>query len=126
MLNITKKPSDKGAVVLKLEGDATIEHAEQLHKALLEELQDGDHLMIDCEQVASCDFFTIQMFCSAHRTSIKWGKYLAFQGFLSPAVKEAIRSTGFLCNSGCSFCSDDDICMWINHASVPTNEGCCR
>ena len=120
MLKIHKEPTGEGAVVLKLEGDATIENAEQLHQAVLEALQEADHLLLDCEQVTSCDFYALQMLCSAHRTSIKWDKQFTFHGVQSTAVEEAIRATGFMRKHACTFGSNAEDCMWIGQINSST------
>ncbi|MEA3544148.1 MAG: STAS domain-containing protein [Thermodesulfobacteriota bacterium] len=121
MLNIHKEPAGDGAIVLKLEGDATIEYAEQLHQVLLETLREIDQLSVDLEQVTSCDFYILQLLCSAHRTAMKWKKHLSFHGIPSPVVRETIFSTGFLRNHGCSLSPDVNDCLWIGHHRPPSD-----
>ncbi len=114
MLNINKEPAGDGAVVLKLEGDATIENAEQLHKVMLETLQEVEHLLIDCEQVTNCDFYVLQLFCSSHRTAIKWGKEFTFYGAPSSAVVDSVSSMGFSRTAPGNICPADTNCLWID------------
>lgn len=113
MLTIHKQPAGKGAAVLKLEGEITIDNAGQLREALLEGLCEQDHLQLDCNQVSTIDLFGIQMICSAHRTSIAWNKHLIWHGTLPPVAEDAIRRTGFARHHGCDLCPDGVCCMWI-------------
>ncbi len=120
MLKINKETAGEGTILLKLEGDATIETVEQLHQEVLEALQEADHLLLDCEQVTSCGFYALQMLCSAHRTSVKWNKQLTFHGVPSPVVEDAIRATGFMRKHACSFGSNAEDCMWIGQINSST------
>lgn len=117
MLNIHKETIEDNAVVLKLEGDATVEHAEQLQQALLEGLQNSEQLLVDCAQTTSIDFYAIQLLCSAHRSSVSWQKTLTFQGVPTDAVKQTIKNTGFQREHGCSHCPENVTCMWAGHST---------
>ncbi len=112
MLNIHKEITADGAAILKLEGDVTVEHSEQLQQMLLEGLLEHNHLMIDCEKVTSFDFFAIQMLCSAHRSSVSWNKLFTWHGSQPEKVTAAIQKAGFARHSGCNLCPDGVCCMW--------------
>jgi len=116
MLTIHEQTTDN-SLQLKLEGDATIESAEQLHQALLEGLRSQTEVQIDCSATESIDVYALQIFCSAHRTAIEWEKKLTFQGNLSAAVSQAITATGLLRDHGCSHCPDGVCCMWATNSS---------
>ena len=121
MLNIHKETAEGDAVVLKLEGDATIESAEQLYQALIDGLKNHKHLMVDCTQTHSIDFYAIQLLCSAHRSAVAWGKSFSFLGSLADPVKATIQLTGFLRDHGCALCPEGVSCMWTGHNCSPEN-----
>jgi len=116
MLTIHEQTTDNG-LQLKLEGDATIESATQLHQALLEGLRSQAEVQIDCSATESIDVYALQMICSAHRTSVDWEKKLTFQNKPSAAVSQAIAATGLLRDHGCSHCPDGGCCMWSPNCS---------
>ena len=100
------------ARVLRFEGEATVEHARKNKEALQEGLENFDLLQLDCSGVSTLDFFAVQLFCSAHRTSIAANKRLGFVGAASPAVEEAMVRVGFARHRGCSNCPDHELCLW--------------
>ena len=113
MLNIHKEAPSEGVGILKLEGEVTIESAEQFREALLEGLRDKNHLMLNCDAVTNIDFFAIQMICSAHRSSVTWEKLFTWHGSPPPAVKKALQAAGFSRSHGCDLCPKDATCMWV-------------
>ncbi len=121
MLEIDKKTNDDGSIVLTLAGDATVEFSEQLRESLLEALRGADSVSVVCKDVTSCDFFTMQMFCSAHRTSVKLKKQFIFAEAPSPAVIETVSSTGFKRKIACSLSNDPANCMWTDRINQTTD-----
>ncbi|SHJ36891.1 Anti-anti-sigma regulatory factor (antagonist of anti-sigma factor) [Malonomonas rubra DSM 5091] len=111
MLNI-QQDVEQDRLLLKLEGDATIETASQLHQALLEGLQNYKDVQIDCSAIESIDLYALQMLCSAHRSSVAWEKSFTYSGILSPAAVSAIATSGLKRDHGCSLCPDGVCCMW--------------
>jgi anti-anti-sigma regulatory factor len=113
MLTVTKENLAEGVGRLKLSGEATIEQVGELRQALLEGLGELERLQVDCAEVTAIDFFTVQLLCSAHRTSVAWGKELTFAGAAPPAVEAGIRRTGFARHRGCSLCPSGVRCLWL-------------
>ena len=113
MLNIHKQSAGKGSMILKLEGEVTVEQVGELQQVLLEGLTDQEQLLLDCEQVTGMDFYAIQMLCAAHRTSVVWKKSLVWQGTMPAVINEAIKKAGFARNHGCDLCPQNVRCMWI-------------
>jgi anti-anti-sigma regulatory factor len=100
------------ASVLKLVGNWTIERANELKGALLEALNSAESIVIDLEGLTCLDLSAMQLFCSAHRTSLRLGKHLALHGQESETFKRVLRDAGFVRTSGCH--SDPDKkCLWI-------------
>lgn len=112
MLTIHKETDAQGAAILRLEGEASVETAAQLQSALIEGLQQHEALKINCDQLGGIDFFTIQLLCSAHRTSVAWQKLFSFDGEPAAVVADAVRLTGFARHRGCARCPEDVRCMW--------------
>jgi len=117
MLNIHKEAAENGTILLKLEGDATIESAERLHQALLEGLKEAEQLLLDCEQTSSFDLYALQLLGSAWRTSAAWNKTLQFRGDLPVAFEEAKQTLGFSRQHACSVCPASLGCLWTDQTS---------
>lgn len=113
MLTLTREAAGEGAGILKIAGEATIEHTAELRQALLDGLAQCQRLQLDCAAVSGIDFFVTQLLCSAHRTSIAWNKELSFHGGKPVAVEEGIRKVGFARHRGCSHCPPGVRCLWL-------------
>ena len=98
--------------VLKLKGNWTIERSNELKHALLEALNSGESIVIDLEGLTCLDLSTMQLFCSAHRTSLRLGKRLALHEQKSEILKRMVLDAGFVRTIGCH--SDHKKkCLWI-------------
>ena len=113
MLQSTRETAVDGAVILRFQGDMTIETVGEMRDALLTALQDGHPVRLNCEGVTSIDFFGLQLLCSAHRTSVTKKTLLIWDGKRLPIIEEVVRSNGFSRHCGCSLCPQDIACMWI-------------
>jgi anti-anti-sigma regulatory factor len=98
--------------VLKLKGSWTIERASELKRVLLEMLNSCEHMSIDLEELTDLDLSTMQLFCSAHRTSLRDGKQLALHEGKSQSVKQIVREAGFVRTLGCHK-DPNKKCLWI-------------
>ena len=98
--------------VLKLKGSWTIERASELKQVLLEMLNSCDRMSIDLEELTDLDLSTMQLFCSAHRTSLRDGKHFALQEPKSQSVKRMAREAGFSRTLGCHK-DPYKKCLWI-------------
>jgi anti-anti-sigma regulatory factor len=99
--------------ILKIAGEATVDHAQELKEALQQALEEHDQLQLDCTGIETLDFFAIQLLCSAHRTAVARKKRLGFVGTAPPPVEEALARAGFVRHQGCSYCPEGDRCLWI-------------
>lgn len=113
MLTVEMQTAGEQTAILKIQGAATVEAAQELQQALLDGLRSCEELRLDCSAVSEIDFFAVQLICSAHRTSVVWNKSLVFHGEPSAAVKTGIRASGFYRHTGCSLCPDGVRCMWL-------------
>jgi anti-anti-sigma regulatory factor len=98
--------------VLKLKGNWTIERATELKRVLLEILNSCERIIIDLEELTELDLSTVQLFCSAHRTSLKLRKHLAFHEKKPETFKRMVRDVGFVRTLGCHKDSHKS-CLWI-------------
>jgi anti-anti-sigma factor len=83
---------DESGTVLKIEGALDIGVAEELHKALLESLDDRVR-MLDLSGVESCDTAALQLLCAARKTGERQGNRLRFAG-ISAAVANSCTALG--------------------------------
>jgi len=98
-------------VVLKLDGSWTIERANELKRALLDALNNGERIVIELKGLTDLDLSTMQLFCSAHRTSLRAGKHLAFHEKKSETFKRMALDAGFVRTLGCHK-DPDKSCLW--------------
>ncbi len=98
--------------ILRLEGSWTVERAHKLKQALIEVLNSGDHVVIEPEDLEEADLSCLQLFCSAHRVSLRLGKSLAFGEKKSENFKRLVRDAGFKRNLGCHK-DPQTSCLWI-------------
>ncbi|MGA2732507.1 MAG: STAS domain-containing protein [Syntrophobacteraceae bacterium] len=99
-------------IVLKLKGSWTVERANELKGALLEALNSGERIVIESEGLAELDLSSMQLFCSAHRKSLRLGKHLAFDEKKSQAFKRLVCDAGFMRTTGCHK-DPHKSCLWI-------------
>ena len=83
-------------MVLTLNGEQTIEGAEELKATLLEALKATDDLTIDVAQVAAIDFSCLQLLVAAHQTALAYNKQLRLTGGESEHFKRLLEEGGFL------------------------------
>ena len=82
------------AGVLKLEGNWTIERAGELKAALLEAVNNSEHIVIDLGELTDTDLSAVQLLCSAHRTSARMGKRLALGERKPETLIRVVRDAG--------------------------------
>lgn len=97
---------------LTFDGELTIQRVAELKTRLAEALHAADGLVIDLDGASRADLAFLQLFCSAHRTAQRTGKFMKLAG-MSEAVDSAVSATGFLrdnmtCGQGCS-----ERCLWV-------------
>lgn len=85
---------EKGAV-LSLSGDMTIRNGQALREVLFRTIGDKEALFLDLTSAGEVDVSSLQLLCSAHRTSRHLNKDLSLLGELPAALGEAIRQAGF-------------------------------
>jgi anti-anti-sigma factor len=101
--------------ILNLEGDLTIMHAAELKKILQEAIDNSQRVELNLENVTGLDLSCLQLFCSAHRTSLKLSRSISIHSTPPEVLKEAARDAGFQLNKGCKHDCNDS-CLWIERA----------
>jgi anti-anti-sigma regulatory factor len=104
------KIGEGGTGVLILEGDMTIQRAGELKQSLIESLDKATHLIIDVEKITEVDLSCLQLFCSAHRTSLKVNKTISLGENIPAIFWDTVKKAGYCRKTPCC---DDKNCLWI-------------
>ncbi|MGD9505072.1 MAG: STAS domain-containing protein [Syntrophobacteraceae bacterium] len=107
-----KTERQSGAKVVTLEGDLTIQRANELKECLLEALHSSKQVLVDLAKATSVDLSCLQILCSAHRTALKLGKSLALEEGFSEGFKQAVRDLGYKRNRSC-LKDGEACCLWV-------------
>jgi len=99
---------------LIISGTLTIEHAGEFRAALTESLEKSARLLVDIEHVTDMDLSSLQLLCSAHRTSLHLKKTMELKSDYPEALKQAVEDTGYLTKY--SICSQNNQtgCLWVD------------
>lgn len=100
-----------GPAMLILDGEVTVERAEELRKNLIRCLEEADEVIVDLEKVAGVDLSCLQLLCSAHRTAAAAGKGLVLGRTVPEVFTRAIRDAGYWRHGGCTWYARTS-CLW--------------
>jgi STAS domain len=75
-------------------------------------LQDTDEVSIAMENVQNVDLSCLQLFCSAHRSAVRFKKHVAFSGSPPPAMRNASEAAGYARLKGCKLDCEKS-CLWM-------------
>lgn len=98
--------------MLFMEGDLTIDRAEELKNTLLDALDKVSDVHFNIEKVTSMDLSCLQLLCSAHRTASLMNKEFSQSGGSSEAFKKTVTSAGYPRSIGCTETMAKG-CLWI-------------
>jgi anti-anti-sigma regulatory factor len=104
------RTGNKGVVTV--DGDATLQQAEELRRVLIKALVDADEVSLDMDKVEKVDLSCLQLLCSAHRSATRFKKKFAFSGCPPQALREAVEASGFSRVTGCRLDCDKS-CLWV-------------
>lgn len=99
------------AKVLILNGELTIEHADELKDALAKSLNSAGHVVLNIEGASNVDLSCLQLLCSTHRTAVRSNKVLSLSGGYSGPFKQAVTDLGYFRSIGCSL-DTGNTCIW--------------
>ena len=111
MSAIFTRTGNKGVVTL--DGDVTLQQAEELRCVLIKALVDADEVSLEMEKVQKVDLSCLQLLCSAHRSATRFEKKLVFSGCPPQALKDAVEVSGFSRVTGCRLDCDKS-CLWMS------------
>ena len=110
MSAIFTRTGDKGVVTL--DGEVTLQQAEELRRVLIKALVDAEEVSLDMEKVEKVDLSCLQLLCSAHRSATRFKKKFAFSGCPPQALRDAVEISGFSRVTGCKLDCDKS-CLWM-------------
>src|SRR5512135_1534026 len=87
--------------VLVLDGELTVQRADELRAALMNSLSCAGRLVISFEDVTGVDLSCLQLLCAARMTSAKRNKRLAISGGMPEVFKRAVRDAGYWRHIAC-------------------------
>lgn len=96
---------------LILEGDLTVEQAEELKEALIAGMEQAERVTVNIEQVTEIDLSCLQVFCSAHRTFDSVEKELTFNRHGLAPFEQTLRLAGFNSVKVCDL-KPNTACLW--------------
>ena len=96
---------------LKLDGEWTIERAQELKQLLLDAIGRAQHLILDAGKLTAADLSCLQILCSAHRTSVRAGIRITIKSSPSEVLKRAANDAGFFRTVNCRNIELAD-CLW--------------
>jgi anti-anti-sigma factor len=96
---------------LELEGELTIEVAEELKAILLQALQGTESLTIDLERVTAADLSCLQLLCSAYRSCGRVDGQLILRAHDSELFNQLLKDSGYCKTAKCPVAPARN-CMW--------------
>jgi anti-anti-sigma regulatory factor len=102
-------PKDRETIALA--GDLKLPQAGTLKNSLLQALEGDKDLVVAIDQVNEVDVSCLQVFCAAHRTFLKSGRRLVFNGPLPPLFLKSMEEAGFGRERGCAL-NRTKTCLW--------------
>jgi len=97
--------------VITINGNMTIQHADEIKKVLLEALAGNDRLQLELEGISEVDLTGLQLICAAHRSAIKLGKRFLVNFSVNEPIKTIVQDAGFIRHIGCSI-DISKTCVW--------------
>ena len=91
-MNVSSSSRAIAPLPLKIETDLDIQHAEEVHKLLLVQLQ-SPAMELDLSAVTACDLTGVQLLVSAQQSATAAGRKI-FIGACSPAILGACAGLG--------------------------------
>jgi len=92
---------DGKVLTVKIVGEMTIRHGDEIRIALREALHGADRVTLDIEGVNSIDLAGLQLICSARHTAAARHKEMEVSGAGNDAYRNTMRDAGFPCLVGC-------------------------
>lgn len=94
MLNVAVTQDDQGATLV-LDGAARLEHAAEVHAALLTALNEHERLEIRIGPETRLGLPIMQLLCAAHRTADRLGRTITLTDESGHLLDDAVSRAGF-------------------------------
>ncbi len=98
--------------IVTLDGNLTVNQAEELRMLLIKTLIDADHVRVEFGSVTDVDLTCLQLLCSAHRSASRMKRRLSISGDWPALFKQAVERAGYARHTGCRMDSDNS-CLWL-------------
>ncbi len=97
---------------ITLDGEITLNHAEELRMLLIKALIDADRVVVDFGPVSDVDISCLQLLCSAHRSAGRMKKVVSLSRNWPAPFAKAVRDAGYKRLTGCRLDMDHS-CLWV-------------
>ena len=112
-MNITFQEQQSGKQGnLTLDGNLTVNQAEELRMLLIKALIDAEHVQVDFGPVSEVDLSCLQLLCSAHRSAGRMKRRLSLSGRWPEPFEKTVKEAGYTRLTGCRFDVDHN-CLWV-------------
>ena len=99
--------------LITIEGSIDIQNAEELKSNLIIALQAVDRIYVNIERLDDIDISCLELFCSAHLTSVELKKTISFWSCIPGTFRTKLTDTGFIHHTGCTHDKDKN-CLWVS------------
>ena len=107
-----KMHPDEKTGTLKLNGEITLLHAEELLALLNQALEATDHVVIDAGGVTDIDIAGLQLLCAAHKMAMEQNKQLAMGPNQPHVLASRVNQAGLARRQHCDGLKDTN-CFWM-------------
>ncbi len=83
-------------MILKLQGECSVEYAKELQNVLIEGLEKSEALRVDLAMVTQVDTSFLQLLCAALNSSAKSGRRVSIAENFSDEFMRFARDTGYV------------------------------
>ncbi len=97
---------------ITLDGDLTVQRAEELRMLLIRGIIDADRVQVDFGPVTDADLSCLQLLCSAHRSAGRMQKDVSLSGAWPAAFTRVVDEAGYARLSGCKL-DVNHTCLWV-------------
>jgi anti-anti-sigma regulatory factor len=113
MFNLEYEAGSGGseATVLKVSGEMTMAHADELKTAFLKAIDTYASVQVDLEKATNIDLTAMQILCAAHRYATKKDRIFAFAFPPRGNIRDTVTAAGYSRHVGCSHDAQNS-CIW--------------
>ncbi len=97
---------------IALEGELTVNRAEEIRMLLIKALIDADRIHVDFGTVSDADLSCLQLLCSAHRSAGRMKRSMTLSAAWPEPFKQAVAEAGYARLTGCRL-DVDHSCLWV-------------